>query len=89
MRVMCADDRYQAIALEKLAHGPKRVMVGVAGSVHKALLRDTFLVKPVARSRPQYVGHEPDHWQLAKSIQLKDTPDNVTGTDRKKRDDVK
>ena len=90
---MCADDRHQAVALEKVAHGLKRVKVGDFGSVryvsvHKAL-RDTFLAKLLNRARPQYVAHEPRCWRLAESIQLQDAPYNVTGADRKKRDDVK
>ena len=91
--LICADDRHQAIALEKVAHGLKRVNVGDLGyvwyaHVHKAL-RDTFLAKLLGRARPQYVAHEPRCWRLAESIQLQDAPDNVTGADRKKRDDVK
>jgi len=90
---LSADDRYQAIALEKVAHGLKRVKVGDFGSVwyvsvHKAL-RDTFLAKLLDRVRPQYVAHEPGCWRLAESIQLQDAPDNVTGADGKMSDDVK
>ena len=91
---MCADDRYQAIALKKVAHSLKRVEVGkaaVPGSGNKALC-DTFLAKPLDRVRPQYVVHEPRRWRLAESIQLQGPPDNVTGAesaDGKKSDDVK
>jgi len=87
---MCTDDRHQAIALEKVAHGLKRVKVGAGVHVagHKAL-RDTFLAKLLDRVRPQYVAHEPDRWRLAESIQLQDVADNVTGADGKKSDDVK
>ena len=88
---MYADDRHQTIALEKLAHGLKReekVGEAVPVSGHKAL-RDKFLVKLLDRVRPQYVAHEPDRWRLAESIELQDPPDNVTGADAKKSDDVK
>jgi len=91
MLPMCADNRHQAIALEKLAHGLKcvvKVGAAVLVSVHKAL-SDTFLVKTLDRARAQYVAHEPDPCRRAESIQLQDAPDNVTGADGKKSDDVK
>ena len=87
---MCADDRQQEIALEKIAHGLKRVKVGRIPHVvgHKAL-RDTFTAKVLDRVRPQYVVYEPGLWRLAQSVQLQDKTDNVTGADGKKSDDVK
>jgi len=87
---MCADDRLEAIAFQKVAHCFIRVKVGNAPRVvvHK-VLRGTFLAKVLNRVRPQYVAHEPGLWRLTKSIQLQKTPDNVTGGDRKKSDDVK
>ena len=77
---MCADYRHQAIALQKLAHGLRRVKVGKVPHVvmHKGP-RDTFLAKVLDRVRPQQVAHEPDRWRLAESIQLGGVPDDVTG----------
>ena len=51
---MCADDQQQGIALEKIAHGLRRVKVGIIPHVvvHKAL-RDTFTAKVLDRVRPQ------------------------------------
>ena len=90
---MSADDRHQAIAFQKVAHCFIRVIVGKASPVvsgHKLeVLRSTFLAKVLNRIRRQYVAHEPGCWQLAESIQLQDAPDNVTGPDGKKSDDVK
>ena len=48
-----------------------------------------FLAKVLVRVRLQYVAHEPGLWRLAESIQLQDAPDNLTGADGKKSDDVK
>ena len=56
--------------------------------VHK-VLRSTFPAKVLNSVRKQYVAHEPGWCQLAESIQLQDAPDNVTGPDGKKSDDVK
>ena len=54
MHLMCADDRHQAVAHEKVAHGLKRVIVGAAAlvSLQKAL-RVTSIVKLPDRMRPQ------------------------------------
>jgi len=87
---MCADDRHQGIALEKVAHC--LICVKVRRTTHVVVhksLRDTFLVKPLYRVRPQYVAHEPNLWRFAESIQLQHAPDNVTGAYGKKSEDVK
>jgi hypothetical protein len=87
---MCADDRLQAIAFQKVAHCFIRVTVGNAPHVVvRKVLRGTFLAIVLNRVRTQYVPHEPGCWPLAESIQLQDAPDNVTGPDGKKSDDMK
>ena len=86
---MCADDRHQAIALQKVAHRFICVKVGNAPHVvvHK-VLRGMFLAKVLNRVRPQYVAHDPGLWWLTESIQLQKAPDNVTVADEKKSDDM-
>ena len=86
---MCADDRHQAIAFQKVAHCFIRVNVGNAPHVvvHK-VLRGTFFAKIPNRVRPQYVAHVPGLWRLTESIQLQNASDNVTGADGKESDDV-
>ena len=88
--LMCADDRHQAIAFQKVAHCFIRVKVGNAPQVvgHKGLC-GTFLAKARDRVRPQYVAHEPGRWQLTESIQLQEASDNVTGGNGKESDDMK
>lgn len=87
---MCTDDRHQAITFQKVAHCLIREKVGTTPHVivHK-VLRGTLLAKVLDRVRTQYVAHEPGRWWLAESIQLQDSPVNVTGADGKKSDDVK
>jgi len=87
---MCADDRHKAIAFQKVARCFIRVKVGKAPHVvvHK-VLRSMFLAKVLDRDRVHYVAHEPGLWRLTESIQLQKAPDNVTGADGKKSNDVK